>query len=452
METDKEIKAIEIVQTSTPRLSLQNTFADHGNEIEEIISKRMPWFVRWGTVLFLVFLLFIALICWFINYPEIVTTGARLNSVNPPRAVITKTEGKIIQIAIKENEEVKSGRILAYMESIANPATVAKLLGQVDSMNQLLAEQRTDELVSFYPGFKGSQEMLNNLGELQSSYQTFIQSFTSFKDYLHSGFYLRKREMLRIDMAGYQKQHQILVAQQQLLTEDLALSKKTFDANESLAQDKVIAPFEYRTEKSKLISKQLSIPQVKASIVSNESQQHEKTKEIAELENQIIVQKNSFIQALQTLKSQVQAWQQKYVLKAPVDGIISFNGFFTENQEIKTGQSLFYVQPFNTAYFLEMLIPQYNFGKVKTGQSVLLKFQAYPYEQFGSVTGKIEYISSTPTDSGFLAKVSLPGGLQTNYNKTLQYQNGLYAQAEIITENMRLLQRFYYNIAKQLHR
>lgn len=452
METDYDIILKEDLHAADPQPVLQNTFADHGNEIEEIISHRIPWFVRWGTVLFFFFLLIITLICWFIKYPEIVATHARLNSVNPLRVVMSKSEGKLTSITVTENEEVKRGKVLAYMESIANPETVAKLLSQIDSMYGLLAAQRTDELLSFYPGFTGSREMINNLGELQSSYQTFIQSFTSFKDYLHSGFYLRKREMLRTDIAGFQKQRQILLTQQELLTEDVALSKKTFEANESLAKDKVISPFEYRTEKSKLISKQLSIPQIKGSIVSNESQQHEKLKEIAELENQIIIQKNSFIQALQTLKSLVLAWEQKYVLKAPVNGIVSFNGFFHENQEIKIGQSLFFVQPLNTSYYLEMLIPQYNFGKVKTGQTVLLKFQAYPYEQFGSVTGKIDFISSTPSDSGFLAKVILPAGLKTNYNKSLQYQHGLFASADIITKDMRLLELFYYNLIKQIKR
>ena len=148
------------------------------------------------------------------------------------------------------------------------------------------------------------------------------------------------------------------------------------------------------------------------------------------------------------MQSQIEAWQYKYCLKAPVAGIVSFTGFFQESQEMKTGNCLFYVQPPNTSYFIEMQIPQYNFGKVKIGQEVLLKFQAFPYEQYGSVLGKIEYISNSPTDSGYLAKVILPNGLMTNYKKTLQFRNGLYAQADIITENMRLLERFYIRIIR----
>jgi len=101
---------------------------------------------------------------------------------------------------------------------------------------------------------------------------------------------------------------------------------------------------------------------------------------------------------------------------------------------------------------LEILIPSYNFGKVKTGQEVIIKFQAYPYEQFGSVTGRIAYINTTATDSGFLAKVILPKGLHTNYNRSLQYQNGLSAQADIIIKNTSLLERFYANLKKQVSR
>ena len=189
-----------------------------------------------------------------------------------------------------------------------------------------------------------------------------------------------------------------------------------------------------------------------STIISNENQQNDKSKEIAELENRILVEKNTFIQALRSLVSQFEQWQFKYVLKAPTDGQLQMAGFYQQNQFVKSGQLLFYVQPANTQYFAEMAIPQYNFGKVTVGQDVLLKFQAYPYELFGTVKGKIEFISPIPTDSGYLAKVKLPFGLTTNYGKRLHYRYGLFAQADIVTENMRLLDRFYYNIRKQIDR
>ncbi len=430
---------------------LSETLRLRSDEVQEFISRKPNFFIRWGTVLFFCILVVMGAVCWFIQYPDLVVSKARLTSMNAPKEVITRTEGKLQQLAATNGDKVKQGTVLAYMESIANPSAVEQVKANLDSILLYVSQNSSDQIVKFFPDYS-QQQYLKELGELQQPFQTFMQSFISIRDFISNGFYLRKRTMLQTDLSNMTRLHTILKEQQMLLEKDVALSKQTFDANESLAKDKVISALDYRNEQSKHIAKQLSLPQIKSAIVNNESQQNDKRKEIAELENQIIVQKNNFIQALQSLISQFQQWEFKYLLKAPIEGTVQMAGFYQQNQFIKNGQLLFYVQPDSMQYYTEMFIPQYNFGKVTVGQDVLLKFQAYPYEQFGSVSGKIEFISTTPTDSGYLAKVTLPKGLTTNYGKTIQYQYGLFAQADIVTENMRLLERFYYIIRKQLNR
>jgi HlyD family secretion protein len=76
------------------------------------------------------------------------------------------------------------------------------------------------------------------------------------------------------------------------------------------------------------------------------------------------------------------------------------------------------------------------------GQDVLLKFPAWPAQEFGTVKGKIDYIKNIPSDSGYLAKVILPDGLHTSYNKNLIYAEGMIANAEIITADKKLSDRF----------
>ncbi|TAF96106.1 MAG: HlyD family efflux transporter periplasmic adaptor subunit [Bacteroidetes bacterium] len=421
------------------------------SEVTEILSQQPSLIVRWGITVFFLILLGMFVFCWFLQYPELVSTQAKLFSVNAPKEIITHTDGRLMKIAIKENDAVHKGQILAYMESLANPTAVQKLSSKIDSIKFYMDANQTDEIIQFFPNYQ-QQAWLNQLGEVQTSFQTFIQAFITFKDFLYNGFYLRKRKMLQTDLQNIQKLHAVLLLQKELLQKDLSLSTETFQGNALLAKEKVISAMDYRTEESKLIGKKLSLPQINASILTNEGQQNEKRKEIAELENQILVQKNTFIQALQTIKTELQVWEYKYILKASVGGTVSFSGFFQENQEIKLGQTLFYIKPINTAYFLEMLVPQYNFGRVKVGQTMLLKFAAYPHEQYGTVTGKIASISSIPTDTGYLAKVVLPNGLVTNYKQVLHYHHGLHAQADIVTDNRRLLERFYSNMRKQLTR
>ena len=245
-------------------------------------------------------------------------------------------------------------------------------------------------------------------------------------------------------MAYLQKMHANLLQHRALNEQDLDLTQKTFNDNQTLKNDKIISEFDYRIEKSKLISKQLSLPQINGSILNNESQQNEKRKEIMELENQIARQKYMVIQALNTFKSEIDEWKKKYLLICPVNGKIAFAAFFQEGQQVQTNQIVCYINTGNMHYYAEVYVPQENLGKLKTGQEVLLKFDSYPFPEYGMVIGKTEFISDILTDSGYLVRVELPNGLTTTQNMKIQYKEGLMANAEIILQNMRLLERVYY--------
>jgi HlyD family secretion protein len=454
LETDNNILPPPAAGPEENVFVMKNTFLEHGNEIEEIISNKPPSIVRWGTVYFLFLLLLLALICWFIKYPDLVNTKAKLTSINAPKEVITKQPGKLTQLFAKEGEQAKQGQVLGYIESTAHHGEIILLSAIIDSMQQLLAQNKTEIAINYFQSFSTTQSspFPPPSGEIEGALSTFMLSFINFRNYISGGFYLSKKIMLGKDLAFMQKLHNNLLQQKGLNVQDLALSQKTFDASQSLKEDKVIAELEYRNETSKLINKKLTLPQINAAIINNESQQNEKRKEIMELENTIAQQKSIFAQALNTLKSQIDDWKKKYLLTAPIDGKIAFATFLQENQQLQASQIICFINPGNSEYYAEVYIPQTNFGKVKMGQQVLLKFPAYPSAEYGSVIGKIDFISNISTDSGYLAKVILPNGLNTSYKKRIQFRDGLTAQGEIITANMRLLQRFYYNIVKQVER
>ncbi len=187
----------------------------------------------------------------------------------------------------------------------------------------------------------------------------------------------------------------------------------------------------------------MTIPQINSSLISNESSKHEKEKEIAQLENDIAQQKGVFAQAINTLKAQIDDWKNKFLLIAPVAGKVSFAEFLQENSQVKISQTICFINPENTSYYARVFIPQNNFGKIKVGEEVLLKLNAYPYREFGIIKAKLDFVSTIPTDSGFIAKVTLPNGLITNYKKQLHYTEGLSATAEIITADQKLSDRLF---------
>jgi multidrug efflux pump subunit AcrA (membrane-fusion protein) len=134
-------------------------------------------------------------------------------------------------------------------------------------------------------------------------------------------------------------------------------------------------------------------------------------------------------------------WKQRFLLTAPVDGTIAFTGFMQPNRQMESNSIICFVNPGNTSYYAEMNIPQTNFGKIKTGQKVLLKLPSYPFQEFGSLEGRLDFVSTIATDSGYLSKVTFPNGLTTNYNRQVQYKDGLQAQGEIITADLKLSDR-----------
>lgn len=435
---------IQEIDSITGKSELSDNHLLRSTELNEIISNRPGFLVSWGVSIF--FLIFVLLLIgsYFIEYPDIVTTKAKLTSINAPKEVITKTSGKLIRLIITEGKLVQQNEVLGFMESSADPDEVIMLSNITDTFQYLLQNNQ----VEFTPQY--FKQDFKNLGEVQQAYQSFMQGFILFNQYLSSGYYLKRKAMLQNDLSYLQKLHSNLLQQKIIQLEDLSLADTTYKMNKRLYEEKVIARLDYRNERSKFLNKSMSIPQINSSIISNESSQHEKQKEIMQLENEIAQQKGIFSQALNTLKSQLEDWKNKFVLKAPVNGKIAFATFLQENQQLQSNQVICFVNPENAQYYAEVYIPQTNFGKVKTGQEVLLKFPAYPFQEYGSLKGKLDFISNISTDSGYLAKVVLQHGLTTNYKKQIQFREGLTAQGEIVTANMRLLQRFYYSIIRQV--
>jgi HlyD family secretion protein len=415
-----------------------------GESFNEIISRKPSFLARWALLLFGGILLLIVTASWFIHYPETITAKATLTGTNAPKEIIPKQDGKLIKLFITNNDSVKQGGILGWIESNAKHEQVLQLHEQLNNAARFLRENKTEKITKLF------ENNYENLGELQISFQQFFTAYQQFSDYLINGFYLQKKKRLYEDLAWLQKMNVNINEQKKLQLQDLTLTQESYNANQSLLNDKVISQEDFRAQKSKLIGKQLTIPQLDANLLANETQQRDKQKEIVELEHTISLQKDIFQQTLQTLQSSVDDWMKKYLLIAPITGKVLFNMPLQENQFIHAGRSLGFVNPYDSRFYAEINLPQNNFGKIDTGQQVQLRLDAYPYNEFGVVKGKLQYISTIATDSGFVAYVQLNNGLNTNQHKELQYKSGLKAEALIVTKDMRLLQRLYYNTMKSI--
>jgi multidrug resistance efflux pump len=419
-----------------------SNFQNRSEEAQEIISRKPDFVEKWALFLFLGLMLLLFAGTWFIRYPDIVQTRAILSAYNGPKEIIPLQTGRLIKLFVENGQQVSKGETIGWIENTANPDEVLKLSTQLDSGTNLLAQGKVDRICTLFNGH------FQHLGGLQTSYQTYVTALQQFNDYLVNGFYARQKKMILTDMSSNNQMNAFLAKQRELTEQDNELSEQTFKMNEQLFKEKVISAEEYREQKSKLVNKQMAIPQINASILSNQNQQRGKLKELEQLEHDVNQQRITFEQALQTLKSNVDDWKRQYILSTPIAGVLFFNQPVQQNQFLEQGKLLGYINPLNSKFYAQVYLPQNNLGKIDSGMQVQLRFDAYPYQEVGFVRGKLNYISKVASDSGFLAIVALDNGLETNQHKPVQYKNGLKADALVITKNMRLFQRLYYNIVK----
>ena len=128
-----------------------------------------------------------------------------------------------------------------------------------------------------------------------------------------------------------------------------------------------------------------------------------------------------------------------------------------KNQHISVGEAFLNIVPEETAQITgKILLPAQGAGKVKTGQTVNIKFDGYPHMEFGMVRGKVKSISlvpiTTPQGKFTMVEVEFPDNLTTNYGKTLDFSQEMSGTADIITEDMRLIERFFNPIRSLMKR
>lgn len=413
--------------------------------VQDILSQPPNWMIRWGNTLVLGILGMILLMSYFIKYPEFISAPIIVTSQNPPEKLEARINSKIEKILIKNQQEVKKNEILMILQSTANYQDVLRLKKLVDSIspNQIFS-------------FPITETSRFKLGELQSDYNTFAKAFQDEK--LFTKLQPYAPENLAANQGLLEYSGRIATLKQQLSLEDekFDLSKKNFNRSQSLFDQGVISKMELENEKIKYLQAEQNLKNIHISL----SQMQEgistinKTKSGASISAQ--KDKSNYasqtLQMFEQLRKSLKQWEQSYLFISSTDGVASFQQFWGENQFIKTNDVVLSILPNDRmAVVGRMQVPSNNSGKIFPGEKVLIKLDNYRFQEYGIVEGKVQNISLAPDDKGnYYVDVVLPNALMTSYHKTLTFDKELKGNAEIVTQDLRLIERFFYQIRELL--
>ena len=408
--------------------------------MQEIISKPPSWLLQRGITFIVLTIFMICGLSFFIRYPEIVTVSMKFNTSNSPKVLTSKVNGNLVRILVKDGAIVEKNRDIAYLESVADPEQVLSLLDKMKKVRSgTLGVADLKDIVT-------PTEL--ELGEVQNSYQNFYLAYLNYVAINKEGIYQKRKSFIQNEVKYINEQNKRMQEGFDLQKKELELAEVEYGKYQILAEKKVISQLELQQKEALLLAKRQSIPQTENTIISNHSNRLSKDKEMSEINNQIFEEEKKFYQSLNTFISDAENWKKQYVISSTSKGILIYGDFLQENQLVKMGDELFYVNANKDDYYGEILIPQVKSSKVKIGQDVLIKVQSYPFQEYGYLRGKITYISDIPIrDSVFFSKVVL---FRKKEDSAIKLKPGIFADADVITNDRSIFERIWLNLTKSL--
>ncbi|OBU65917.1 HlyD family secretion protein [Stenotrophomonas maltophilia] len=135
------------------------------------------------------------------------------------------------------------------------------------------------------------------------------------------------------------------------------------------------------------------------------------------------------------------------LLRAPVAGLVA-NRLVETGQAVQPGQPILSLLPKGAELRAQLLVPSSAIGFVKSGDRVLLRYQAYPYQKFGAHEGTVIRISRSALtgsqkdgdarQSLYRVLVSLDQQGVLAYGKTEALRPGMQLEADIMGERRKL--------------
>ncbi|MDR2407989.1 MAG: HlyD family secretion protein [Bacteroidales bacterium] len=408
-------------------------------EVQEILGKPPKWLISYGitVIFFIVIGLFIG--SYFFKYPDILAATITVTTENLPADIVAKTSGRIDSILVRDKEKVKQGDILAIIE---NPADFKDVM--------LLRKSLEDFKINDTLHYAIIKHALQ-LGDIQQSYFTFLRAYEDYRFFYDNQHYQKKINLLRKQIETQKKILLKTQTQLSLSVKQLNSARQLFAIDSALYKRQVISLSDFEGAKTALLQQEQTYETAKMTLDNQQMSILQTEQSILELELQEREQENNLLLSLsgayEQLQAQIEQWKQLYLLESSIAGIVTMTNYWQQNQNIQSGAALVTVVPDGEMHITgKIFLPLQGAGKVKEGQMVNVKFANYPHMEYGMVRVEINNISLVPVTQndvmGYVLQVHFPDGLTTNYGKKLAFGQQMQGTADIITDDLRLLDRF----------
>ena len=412
-------------------------------EVNDILSRPPRWIIRWGIGVIFLVVLILVIGSSFFKYPDVITAPITVTSEILPANIISKVSGRLEKLFVKDEDSVDANELVSIIESPTEYSSYKILKNLSCEFSKTISTSK----ILYGPTFPANLK----LGNIQSAYTQFLKSYNDYKSFMETNYYGKKIVFINNQIEQQKLMLKLSERQLKITSEQYELSRLSFKRDSMLFNQGVLSQTDIEQSQTKLLTANQQLENTKSSIVNMklsilQAEQsvfelnHEKDEKIKSYESSISGNFNIML-------AQMADWEKNYLLISPIRGKVSLTSFWQENQNINNGEIVLTVIPYkNKGISGKVYLPLQGAGKVKIGQLVNVKFENYPYMEYGMIQEEIIKISTVPitvnNNKALILDIRFPDGLITNYGIKLELGEEMSGTSEIITEDLSLFQRF----------
>jgi len=256
-----------------------------------------------------------------------------------------------------------------------------------------------------------------------------------------------EEERLRLQLASQESRRELLVSRIEDQKQMVEISERQTEHFAELARSGYVSQVQLNEARQQMLAKRSELNAMQSDLAAARGS-------LAELRSQLenLPSKRASLRAsadldlstLQQKRIELSA-SRSFVERAPVAGVIS-------SMQAKPGEMpvinspLVSIMPDGSALLAELLVPTRAAGFIKLGDEVRLQIEAFPFERFGFVTGRVASVSrSVLTPGEYLApieikeavyrvRVALSREFVMAYGRPAQLRPGMALRADIIID------------------
>ena len=433
----------ENIHVPEPILLPKSTSQSH-TEINDLIGNPPSWLLRSGITMVGIVTVIILGGSYFFKYPDKLTGRGILTSSTPPIEIISRTTGYIDIIHFQEGDEVKKGDVILYI----NNTTDQSQLIQLQEWIQVYKKIQDPRLIIDLPFVENLQ-----LGAVQGDYANLQLRYNEMQQTLRDVVVFQQIDNLDREIKKIKKLNISQKREMEIYAQELGLSKKDYARNEGLTKEGAVSELDLEKVKTSVLQKERQYEGMNNTIIQNniriEQLELEKLKLKQQRSKSIQDYQFKISEILARIESSIENWTKTYTVESPIAGKVTFNKNITTKKNLNQGQIVGHIIPIeNQERYISAIFPSTNFGKLKKGQKSILKFDAYPFKEYGIVYSEVQEISKIPEQDKngiqqYEIRIPVQDIIITDFQDTIQYRPNMSVVAEVVTEDKTVFARIF---------